>query len=169
MPYEIHPETPQEGVLLRDYFPGMDIEAFTRQMNERGEPMGIVFGPMERMSNSRLALEAGEFAKEHGDHHAFHEAMFRAYFTDCKDIGERQVVLEAAVQAGLDQARLEAALDAGTYRPRLEATTRLARDTGVGAAPTFVIEGYGELTGIHPLDTFRTALRQAQDGGLEPL
>lgn len=162
LPFEIHPETPQEGVLLKDYFPGMNPEAFFRQLDERGRKMGVRFGPQPLLSNSREALEAGEFAKQHGRYDAYQEGVFSAFFTHCKDIGRREILLEVADIAGLDSGELNSILDAKRYLPRLEETTRAARSMGIGSVPTFMIEGYGIVTGAQPLDSFRMVLDSLQ-------
>ena len=158
LPFEIHPDTPQEGVLWKDYFPGMKPEAFFRQLDERGRKMGVRFGPQPLMSNSSMAMQAGEFAKDHGKYNAYHEAVFRAFFTDCKDIGDRSVILEIARGTGLDGAALDAALEDKIYLPRLQATTREAKANGFSAAPTFVINGYGSVSGAQPIEQFRKIL-----------
>ena len=158
LPFEIHPDTPPEGVPWKDYFPGMDPEAFFRQLDARGRKMGVRFGPQPLMSNSRMAMQGGEFAKEHGSYGAYHEAVFRAFFTDGRDIGDQKVILDLAKGVGLDAAELRAALEDGTYLPRLQETTRMAKSNGFSAAPTFVIEGYGSISGAQPFDTFRTIL-----------
>ena len=159
LPFEIHPDTPPEGVLWKDYFPGMNPEAFFRQLDERGKKMGVRFGPQPLMSNSRKAMEGGEFAKEHGKYKAYHEAVFRAFFTYCRDIGDRAVILEIARGVGLDTVALTTALERSIYLPRLQATTKKAKTNGFSAAPTFVIEGYGSVSGAQPIDTFRKILR----------
>ena len=87
----------------------MNPEAFFQQLDERGEKMGVRFGPQPLMSNSRLAMQGGEFAKDHGKYDVYHEAVFRAFFTDCKDIGDRSVILEIAGEVGLDATALDAA------------------------------------------------------------
>jgi hypothetical protein len=79
LPFEIHPDTPPEGVLWKDYFAGMDPEAFFRQLDERGRKMGVRFGPQPFMSNSRKAMQGGEFAKEHGKYDAYHEPVDTHY------------------------------------------------------------------------------------------
>ena len=126
--------------------------------------MGVRFGSQPLMSNSRRAMQAGEFAKDHGTHDAFHEAVFRAFFTDCKDIGDRSVVLEIASGAGLDAAALDAALASDIYLPRLQETTLAAKANGISAAPTFVIDGYGAISGAQPIDSFRKILRTVAKG-----
>ena len=170
LPFEIHPDTPIEGVLWKDYFPGMDPEAFFRKLDERGKKMGVRFGPQPLMSNSSMAMQGGEFAKEHGKYDAYHEAVFRAFFTACKDIGDRSAILELAKNVGLDAVALDAALENNIYLPRLQATTRKAKANGFSAAPTFVIDGYGSISGAQPIDTFRTILRGMKKvTNLEPL
>lgn len=159
LPFEIHPDTPQAGVFWRDYFPGMNPEAFFQQLDNRGKAMGVRFGPQPLMSNSRMAMEAGEYAKDHGRFEAFHGAVFKAFFTECLDIGNRMVILDAARSVGLVADELDAALDNGIYSPNLERTTKEAKRSGISSAPTFVIEGYGTVTGAQPFDTFRSILR----------
>lgn len=148
----------------------MNPEAFFRQLDERGKKMGVRFGPQPLMSNSREAMEGGEFAKEHGKYDAYHEAVFRAFFTEGRDIGDRAVILEIAEDVGLDAVALNVALERDIYHPRLQTTTRRAKANGFSAAPTFVIDGYGSISGAQPIDTFRTILRGLEKTtNLEPL
>jgi len=122
--------------------------------------MGVRFGPQPLMSNSRIAMQGGEFAKDHGKYDAYHEAVFRAFFTDCRDIGDQKVILDLAKDVGLDVVALRVALEGGIYMPRLQEVSRMANNNGFSAAPTFVIDGYGPISGAQPIDTFRTLLRR---------
>lgn len=137
----------------------MNPEAFFRQLDARGKEMGVRFGPQPLMSNSRMAMEGGEFAKEHSKYEPYHKAVFRAFFSDCKDIGDRAVILEIARSVELDTDALTTALERSIYLPRLQATTQKAKTNGFSVAPTFVIEGYGSVSGAQPIDTFRKILR----------
>ena len=140
----------------------MNPEAFFQQVDERGKKMGVRFGPQPLMSNSREAMEGGEFAKENDRYDAYHDAVFRAFFTDCLDIGNRDVILDIARKVGLDAYELNAALENGIYLPRLRETTRKAKTRGISSAPTFIVDGYGTITGAQPIDTFRTILREVE-------
>lgn len=157
---EIHPGTPQEGVLLEEKFPGFDREAMYANLRRSGAPYGIDFGTMKVLSNSRKALEAGEFAREHGKFDEYHELIFHAYFTETRDIGEVELLVELAQKAGLDADELRAALEDGRYLPRLESTLDLAHHYGITGTPTFVINNKYALVGAQPLDRMRAALRQ---------
>jgi predicted DsbA family dithiol-disulfide isomerase len=141
----------------------MNPEAFFRQLDERGKKMGVRFGPQPLMSNSRVAMQGGEFAKERGKYDAYHEAVFRAFFTACRDIGNQEVILDLAKDVGLDVVALSAALEDGIYMPRLREASRMAKTNGFSAAPTFVIDGYGSISGAQPIDTFRTILRGVEN------
>lgn len=162
LPFEIHPDTPPKGVLWKDYFPGMNPEAFFRQLDERGKKMGVRFGPQPLMSNSREALEGGEYAKENESYDLYQEAIFQAFFTDCRDIGDRKVILDVDRSVGLNDNDLNAALESGKYRRCLEETTNRAKSNLINSAPTFVIDGSDTITGAQPIDTFRAVLRDLQ-------
>lgn len=57
-----------------------------------------------------MALETGKYAKNAGVHHEWHGAVFKAYFTDCKNIGNLAVLRGVAQEAGLSMTGLEASL-----------------------------------------------------------
>lgn len=168
LPFEIHPDTPPHGVRWNEYFPGMDAKAFFQQLDARGRDLGVRFGPQPLMSNSSLAMQGGEFAKAHGRYDAYHEGIFRAFFTDCLDIGDRSVLRDLAAGAGLDTAAFDAALDAGAHQPRLEETTRRARELGISSAPTFLVDGYGTITGAQPIKVFQAAIAAAHKNAGQP-
>jgi len=111
-------------------------------MEQRAADLGITFTRGRTWtSNSHLALEAAEFAAEHGDPIAFHRAMFRAYFTDLEDIGDIDVVVRVGEGAGLSGPDLRAALAEGRYRAAVDEGIAWAQQVGVQAVPTFVLGG----------------------------
>jgi predicted DsbA family dithiol-disulfide isomerase len=157
---EIHPETPPEGVLLAVRLPGIDWEGMYQNLRRSGAHYGITFGDVKLLSNSRLSLEAGEYARDHGRFHEFHEKIFRAYFTEVKDIGRMEVILEAARSAGLDTQVLAAALREGRYRARLQEVQQESERYGVTGVPAFIVEEQYKIVGAQPLEVFRETLRR---------
>ena len=141
----------------------MDTEGFFARLDTQWKSMGVRFNLQPLMSNSRLALETGEFAKAHGVYDKFHAAVFKAFFTECKDIGQSEVILDIAGSLELDTDQLTLDLENHTYLNVLEETTQSARSMMVSAAPTFVIEGLKPITGAQPLDSFRTLLKKMQN------
>jgi hypothetical protein len=88
---------------------------------------------------SRKALEAAEYARGEGRFDEMHEALFRAFFKDGKDIGSEEVLLEVGASVGLDREGLRVALEEGRYTEKVLADEELARRLGVGSVPTMFV------------------------------
>lgn len=161
VPYELHPDTPAEGKDLTELVSPFDIDNLTGELRRRGKPYNIEFASMTRLANSRLALEAAEFARDQGAHHRMHMGLFKAYFTEGQDIGNVDVLKSVAGEYGLNQDALAEALAKGHYTKRVAAGSADARNAGVTAIPTFVIEGQPAITGAVDEAIFRKALQQA--------
>lgn len=127
-------------------------------LRRQGARYGLEFTERTRLSNSRPALEAGEFAREAGKFAPFHGEIFRAYFTAGRDIGDLGVLLQVAETCGLDAAALAGALKEGRYARRLAANQAEARQLGIRSVPTFIINGRERLVGAQPLAKFREFL-----------
>ena len=161
VPHELHPETPPEGRPLIDLVDRFDLDQVIMTCNQRGEPYGIRFARAERLFNSRLALEAAEFARDAGCYHDFHDRMFRAGFTEGRNIGELEVILDVAVRTGLEPEPLKAALADHRFTSRLADGSRRAKKAGVTALPTFIVEGQQRITGAVDESRLRQALETA--------
>jgi predicted DsbA family dithiol-disulfide isomerase len=129
-------------------------------LQEMGQQHGIEFNPQAHLSNSRMALEAGEYAKEKGRFHDFHTAVFRAYFTDGTAIGDLEELLNLAEAVGMDREDLREVLAEKKYAQNLRDTQKEARKYGINSAPTFIINNRYKIVGAQPLEEFRKALTQ---------
>jgi predicted DsbA family dithiol-disulfide isomerase len=159
LPFEIHPETPPEGIPLIKMFPRADVDGMTKRLNSMGAPFGLTFQKIVNISNSRLSLEAGEFAKEQGRFDEFHHAVFETYFSQRKDIGGMVILEQIGKGSGLDTAALRSALEAGKYRKQLVKVKEAAAGLSVTAAPTFIINNADRIVGAQPIEVFRERLR----------
>ena len=150
-------------MLERLFGPG--IRQSQEGLRRRAVELGLHFDPPERLSNTRLAVEAAEFARDAGKHPAFHREVLAAYFARSEDIGDIEVLVRTAEQVGLDTAALRAALAGGTYAVRRQAAEAEARGLGIAGVPTFIFRGGPKVVGAQPLDHFRrqlTALAAAE-------
>lgn len=163
LPFEIHPETPAAGVLLAESLPHIDWEELYVRLREMGAPYGKVFGDVRRLPNSNEVLQAGEYALENGRFEQFNEAVFRAYFTEVQDIGDRAVILSLAAGCGLDEAGLARALDERRFQARLRSVTQEARTRGINSAPTFIVDHRFAVVGMQPEAQFRQLLQKIAD------
>ncbi len=132
-------------------------------LRRRGARYGMVFNDSDRVSNSHLALLAGEFAQDVGRFEEFHENVFRAFFTGLKNIGRLDVILEIASNSGLNPKKLKPALCEGR-QARLYAAASEARRLGILSIPAFAFENDKIIVGAQPPEIFRKALESIQNG-----
>jgi predicted DsbA family dithiol-disulfide isomerase len=124
-----------------------------------GETVGLEMRSPELLANSRLALEAAEFANERGRAEVFEERVFRAYFNENLNIGSQGVLGDLAADAGLDRYELNLALESNRYRRRLDDNALAARERGVDGVPTFFVGDY-PLVGAQSEQVMRQILQR---------
>jgi predicted DsbA family dithiol-disulfide isomerase len=78
-----------------------------------GETEGIhfAFDRTERTPNTLDAHRLIWLADQQGCQDTVMEALFRAYFTEGRDISKRQTLLDVVAEAGLDRGQAEAMLN----------------------------------------------------------
>lgn len=160
--FELRPEMPPEGVALASRFPPERIKQTYENLRRAGAPYGLVFGDVTWTSNSRLALEASEYARDQGRYDLFHDRVFRAFFTETLDIGKMEVVLKVADEVGLDTDGLAQALEEGRYAQRLAHAQHEGERIGITAVPTFILNESVAIVGAQSIDYFRAKIREIQ-------
>lgn len=158
LPYEIHPETTFEGVLLSEKFQQVDREAMFTGLNQSGSPYNVSFNNIERLYNSRAALEVSELARDKGCYDQVHNNLFIAYFKEGRNIGDPEILCEIVEDAGLDRKEVTAVLEEGVYKERLSSAMAEGREKRVSAVPTFVFSDDQTLTGAQPIERFKYIL-----------
>jgi predicted DsbA family dithiol-disulfide isomerase len=161
--FQIHPEWPADGVLAADYRRGTDPQvrrARWQQIEAMAGAAGFTMRQPELLANSRLALEAAEFAKESGAGEAFEQRIYEAYFQDGLNIGDAGVLANIAADLGMDRDDFNLALESNRYTARLRNNTVMAHQLGVSGVPTFFIGQY-PLVGAQSEQVMRQVLERA--------
>ena len=160
--FQIHPEWPAEGMPASEYRRGMDPES-RRMMWARiaglGQTVGLEMRSPEILANSRLALEATQFALESGHAEAFEQRVYEAYFKQGLNISKPQVLGEIVEALGLDSSELMAALESNRYSARLKTNAERAHELGVDGVPTFFVGNY-PLVGAQSEEVMHQILRR---------
>jgi predicted DsbA family dithiol-disulfide isomerase len=164
--FPLHPETPAEGRALADLFAGrnLDLRAMHAQMKARMEAEGLPYGERTMTYNSRLAQELGKWADTQPGGEAIHDALFRAYFVEARDISRPAVLLEIAEQAGLSAEAARDVLERRTFKAAVDADWQLSREYGITGVPTFVAGGYG-VVGAQPYEVLEQLVEKAAAKG----
>jgi predicted DsbA family dithiol-disulfide isomerase len=167
--FPLHPETPAEGRSLEDLFRGRNVDrkAMHAQMKARMDAEGLPYGERTMTYNSRLAQELGKWADTQPGGEALHDALFRAYFVEARDISQPAVLLEIAGRVGLPVDAAREVIEKRTFKAAVDADWEISRRVGVTGVPTFVAGRYG-VVGAQPYEVLEQLVKQARAEGVTP-
>jgi predicted DsbA family dithiol-disulfide isomerase len=163
-PFELHPETPREGRDISDVVERRG-SAYRDHLRAYAAEAGITLASNRRLSNSHRALELAEFAKDRGRFRPVHNALFRAYFEEGRDIGSAEVLAAIAADAGLDPEEFRFECLLGRYAELVDRSTALARQKGFTSTPTMVFDDRFALSGAQDYNVYTSVLERL---GAEP-
>lgn len=151
--YPLQPDVPEQGLpmarLLEEKGLLMTPKQVTANLKATAHSVGLPFGEGKMIYNSRLVQEVGLWAQECGQAHPFHDAAFKAYFVDDRNLADKTVVLDIAASAGLDVAQAEKVIGSRSYADAVDRDWAKARELELVAAPTFFMKDQ-RLVGAKP-------------------
>lgn len=169
-PFELNPRMPPEGKDRRAYrtakFGSWERSlALDAQVAGVGADEGIPFahGRIARTPNTLDAHRRVRLAGGRGRQDAVVEAIFRGYFVDGLDVGDRPTLARIAAAAGLDGSEVARLLDGEEDVAAVRAEEGLARTLGVTGVPFFVVDGTFAVSGAQPSEVLLAAMSQAID------
>lgn len=148
---------------LEQLFAGraVNIPHMKARLNHVADELGLPLGDRNKTYNSRLAQELGKWAesKDRGD--AFHDAVFRAYFVDGKNIGRVDELADLVRSVGLPDQEAQKVLEERTFEEEVDRDWARAHTMGITAVPTFLVRGQ-ILVGAQPYDVLERFMRACQ-------
>jgi predicted DsbA family dithiol-disulfide isomerase len=160
--FPLHPDTPAEGRELAPWYAqrGVDPEQMYQQMKARMDAEGLPYEKRTHTYNSRLAQELGKWADTQPGGAAYHDAAYRAYFVERRNIGDPDVLVELAERVGLDGAEARRVLDERRFKDAVDADWQKSANYGVTGVPTFVAARYG-VVGAQPYEALAQLVEKA--------
>lgn len=152
--FQLNPDMPLEGmdrqIYLERKFGGTENAArIYDSIRDVGEQEGIPFQfeRIRRTPNTLAAHQLIAFAGTTGEQDALVERLFRLYFLEGADIGDPEVLVQAAEDSGLDRAAARACLADNAGLEAAQAEDMQARRVGIQGVPTFILNGRYALSG----------------------
>jgi predicted DsbA family dithiol-disulfide isomerase len=120
--------------------------------------LGITMRYPTLMTRTGKAHEAAAYARNEGALDVMHEALYRAWWEEGRDIGRIDVLTEIAAEVGLDAAGLRVALDIDAWTERVERDRLLAERLKLAGVPAYLSTGgnVGLRTGLQLYDDLKT-------------
>lgn len=113
--------------------------------------------------NSRPALVGAKFAEAQGVGDAYHDAVFRAYWQEAKNIADLDVLAEVATAVGLVRDQFLAALDDPTYQNEVMADVQQAFQYGLSGVPALVYDKKYLVSGAQPYELLAEVAEKARE------
>ncbi len=160
--FPLHPDTPAEGREMAGFYAqrGLDPEAMYQQMKARMDAEGLPYGRRTHTYNSRLAQELGKWADTQPGGGAIHDALYKAYFVEARNIGDPDILVEIAEKVGLDGTEARKVIDERRFKDAVDADWQKSATYGVTGVPTFVAARYG-VVGAQPYETLAQLVERA--------
>jgi predicted DsbA family dithiol-disulfide isomerase len=147
---EIKGITPDHAKQLNDHVTSMAAEAGLKYDLDKA----IV-------ANSFNAHRLSHFAKKRGLGEAAEEALFKAYFTEGKNIDDMQTLTDTGVSIGLDKEEIKQALDTDAFADEVMRDIAEARYLGIQGVPFFVLNRKYGVSGAQPVNVFTQSLEKS--------
>ncbi len=159
--FPLHPETPAEGRSMAELYAGRNIdpEAMYLRMKALMDAEGLPYGRRTHSYNSRLAQELGKWADTQPGGAAIHDAIYKAYFVDGKNIGDPDILVAIAAAVGLPADEARAVLTERRFKDAVDADWQKSRQYGVTGVPTFVAGRQG-VVGAQPYEVLEQLLEK---------
>lgn len=170
--FELEPSAPQEAegtvseLMAQKYYISVEeakkrIDRITQVGHDEGLDMRYATA---RITSTRSAHRLIKLAQRHQDTELVHRLsrlLFQAFFTQNQQLSHADVLLGAALQAGLDEAEVKALLASNQFEDEVLADEREMYRQGIAGVPYFDINDWSIIRGAQPLEAFKHHLMRA--------
>ena len=155
--FQLNPEMPAEGMdrqlYLSSKFDGQgNAELVYSRIRKTGleEDIAFNFQAIERTPNTVRSHRLIRFGAAEGRQGEIVQALFDAYFFDGRDIGDEEVLIDVAEDAGLDAAAAREFFASDEMTAEVLSEDMAARRAGINGVPCFIFNGRNVLAGAQP-------------------
>ncbi len=155
----------QPGKSLYDYVAGLrgesreDVARMHQDLIDEGKKAGITYNfDKVVIANSFDAHRLIHFAEAKGLGNLAEERLFRAYFTEGKDIADHATLASLGEEIGLDHGEAKKMLSSKAFSDEVLKDEKEAERLGIDAVPFFLIDRKLAVVGAQPAGIFEKAL-----------
>ena len=170
-PFELNPNMPAEGQdigehLAEKYGTTPEQSAANRaNMTARGQELGFEFNFVDgfRMHNTFNTHQLLHWANGQGRRHDLKQALFTSHFTNGRDLSDDAVLVDIAVEIGLDRAEAAVVLADQRFAAEVREEQKFWTQQGISGVPAMVFDRQHLVTGVRGVDNYQNILNQLQE------
>ena len=170
-PYMLDSEVPEGGVPYDAYMkqkfgtdgPSDRFKAMREALESAAPAVGIdfKFGQIPMRPNTLDAHRLLKWAQDQELGDQASDALFRAFFTELKDIGDHGILKEIAAEIGMDPALTAELLTKEDNKNTVREEIMFFRNLGINGVPCFIYNGQFAVQGAQPVEAHLKALDEA--------
>lgn len=167
-PFELNPQMPAEGQNVDEHITEKYGSTAAQQKESKqrlvdaGNELGFTFDYFDdmRIVNTFDAHVLLEYAKKFDKQTELKMRLTTAYFSERKDVSQREVLKQALLDVGLNADEGMALLDNEEARYEVRTQQGYWKNLGVNSVPTIVFNRKSAVTGAQPVDLFKKVLSE---------
>jgi len=161
-PFQLNPDMPLEGRNRRDYyrdkFGGERLKGLRENLNKAGDGEEIVFcDEADAMAPNTLSAHVLMFWAAKDDKievSSLSEKLLIAHHIDCENIGDHEVLVRIAVEAGMDKTSVMSKFTSGEDEDRVKTQIEQSTTRGISGVPFFILNEQFSISGAQSVETF---------------
>lgn len=170
-PFQLNPDMPRLGRNRRDYYRAKFGDARASDLwttlREAGAKSGIEFGDSsDAIAPNTLSahvLMSWAAEDENIDSNTLAEKLFHAHHIACENIGDKDVLMRAAGEVGMDAARVGSRLAMGDDEDEVQERIQQSVARGVSGVPVFIVNNEYAVSGAQPSATLVSVFDQVSN------
>lgn len=166
-PFQLNPEMPATGMNRIEYLDrkfGGRQQAITayKPIIEASiyHKIDINFEDIKRTPNTLDAHRLIYWAKTARIQGQIVSALFKAYFKDGKDIGDKSILIDIAASSGLEQKLVRRLLATEEDKKTIKELDFTARQTGITGVPLFIVDGTYAVSGAQKTEFWKNVFNE---------
>ncbi|MGE4612219.1 MAG: DsbA family oxidoreductase [Paracoccaceae bacterium] len=167
-PFELNPNMPAEGQDIGEHLAEKygttpeQSEANRANMTARGKDLGFEFNFVDgfRMHNTFNAHQLLHWANEQDRKNDLKQALFRAHFTNGRNLSDDAVLVDVAVEIGLDRDEAGDVLSDQRFASNVRQEQTFWTQQGISGVPAVVFDRQHLVTGAQGVESFKNILSQ---------
>lgn len=167
-PFELNPNMPAEGQDIGEHLVEKygttpeQSEANRANMTAHGEELGFEFNFVDgfRMHNTFNAHQLLHWANEQDRKNDLKQALFRAHFTNGRNLSDDAVLVDIAVEIGLDRNEAGDVLSDQRFASNVRQEQAFWTQQGISGVPAVVFDRKHLVTGAQGVENFKNILSQ---------
>jgi len=150
-------------------FPESQAQQMIGHVTEVGKAAGLELNFSKALiTNTFSAHKILHLAKKHKKANEMEELLFKAHFTDGKDVSDLDVLTSLASQLGISAEETKKTIQSDEFDHEVNQDILEARNNGISSVPFFVLNGKYAVSGAQPSKVFEDALTQTYKESASP-